>query len=198
MPSTRLLPPQFLLPSWTPLQLQLLQVTQRQKRNAHNISSHSTPAPAKPSPRHKKSPTPSLFETLFPEDAYARKRSARRLDKLPAFEWNVDLPPSPLQTRHGNRDVDHPPGNGLGSLKNLRNVPIFSERTEGGMSKKSNKKPSVLLLSALTKTLEESDFFRLSPRGEHIEGWSSGIIKGIITYPNPSTISHTDLTYKLH
>jgi hypothetical protein len=39
--------------------------------------------------------------------------------------------------------------------------------------------PAVLLIAALPKNLEESDFFYLSPKGEHIEGWRSGLIKGI-------------------
>ena len=38
---------------------------------------------------------------------------------------------------------------------------------------------SVLILNCASKTLEESDFFRLSPKGEHIEGWTSGIIKSV-------------------
>jgi len=37
-------------------------------------------------------------------------------------------------------------------------------------------KASVVLLNCASKTLEESDFFRVSPRGEHIEGWTRSII----------------------
>lgn len=40
------------------------------------------------------------------------------------------------------------------------------------------KLPSVLLLSCAMKSLEETDFFRLNPRGDHIENWTSGIIGG--------------------
>jgi hypothetical protein len=38
----------------------------------------------------------------------------------------------------------------------------------------------LLILNACSTNLEESDFFRLGPRGEHIEGWTSGIVKGTI------------------
>jgi hypothetical protein len=35
-----------------------------------------------------------------------------------------------------------------------------------------------LLISCLSKTLEETDFFRLGPKGDHIENWTSGITRG--------------------
>lgn len=38
---------------------------------------------------------------------------------------------------------------------------------------------SVLILSNASKFLAESDFLRLSTKGQHIEGWTSGIIKGM-------------------
>jgi hypothetical protein len=52
---------------------------------------------------------------------------------------------------------------------------------------KQRQEASVLVLNCAGKTLEESDFFRLSPKGEHIEGWTSGIIKGM-----PSSLSPID------
>lgn len=42
----------------------------------------------------------------------------------------------------------------------------------------SHREITVLILSNASKTLTRSDFDRLSPKGEHIEGWTSGIIKG--------------------
>lgn len=36
----------------------------------------------------------------------------------------------------------------------------------------------MLILSAASKHLEESDFMRLGVQGRHVEGWVSGIIKG--------------------
>ena len=77
-----------------------------------------------------------------------------------------------MEDRGDNASVSSNP------LKRLRKMPGFGK--DAGMGKVADQKPTVLLLSALTKTLEESDFFRLSPRGEHIEGWTSGIIKGML------------------
>ena len=195
MQSTRLLPPQFLLPSWTPLQLIQLAHPPHQRpqrrgyRNPKDSGKNPEPTnnpPSSSSSINNKKPTPSLFETLFPEDAYAKKRSERRLDKLPAFKWHVDLPPTSGTTIHKGGRVVEPFS---GSLKGLRKTSVFGE--EG--AKTVEKTPTVLLLSALTKTLEESDFFRLSPKGEHIEGWTSGIIKGI--YPS-ALIPHLRTAYK--
>jgi hypothetical protein len=37
---------------------------------------------------------------------------------------------------------------------------------------------SMLILSAASKHLLESDFLRLGARGKHLEGWVGGILKG--------------------
>src|SRR6266536_5692590 len=94
MPPTRLLPPQFLLPSWSVGQL--TQLIQR----AHLSSTSNSSEPRK---RKRRSGFPkaapkndedklSLFEELFPEEAETlkKKEAKERLDKLPAFEWDGD------------------------------------------------------------------------------------------------------------
>lgn len=43
----------------------------------------------------------------------------------------------------------------------------------------------MLVLSAASKNLMESDFLRLGVKGRHVEGWVSGILKGI-TFPSLS------------
>lgn len=47
---------------------------------------------------------------------------------------------------------------------------------------------TVLVISCASRTLSLSDFIRLSPRGEHIEGWTSGIIR-VIPGRDPETLS---------
>ena len=37
---------------------------------------------------------------------------------------------------------------------------------------------TVLVLNAASASLLESDFFRLSPQGRHVDGWARGIVKG--------------------
>lgn len=50
---------------------------------------------------------------------------------------------------------------------------------------------TVLVFSCASRTLALSDFIRLSPQGEHIEGWTSGIVR-VIPGRNPSTLERTN------
>jgi len=43
--------------------------------------------------------------------------------------------------------------------------------TEGGKT--------VLVINSVSRSLVESDFYRLSPQGQHMEGWTSGLTKGM-------------------
>ena len=46
----------------------------------------------------------------------------------------------------------------------------------------------VLVIHRASKTLEETDFYRMSPKGRHIEGWTNGIVKSRYTiYASPKT-----------
>ena len=47
---------------------------------------------------------------------------------------------------------------------------------------------TVLVIECASPTLSLSDFIRLSPRGEHIEGWTSGIIR-VIPARDPETLA---------
>jgi hypothetical protein len=38
--------------------------------------------------------------------------------------------------------------------------------------------PTVLVLNGASKSLVESDFYRLARQGQHLDGWASSILKG--------------------
>jgi hypothetical protein len=168
---TRALPPQFLLPAWgTRKSYQALQQAHRalQPQACFYISNgrqHSK----------KKTPRSNIFEELFPEERKKRDDLERekQLEKLPPFEWN-ERSEAGLTGREVKEEQireQHQP------------VPMQKDFDFRGVSSQETllrREASVLILSGASKTLEESDFFRVSPKGEHIEGWTSGILKGLL------------------
>jgi hypothetical protein len=114
----------------------------------------------------KSKPSPSsLFEELFPDDT--KKKKVVTLPKeRQALDWAALSPWKPLHRE--TKDVFSPTGTGL----------QYDPTTPEYHKMRERRDASVLVLSNASKNLVESDFLRLSPKGEHIEGWSSGIIKG--------------------
>ena len=164
---TRSLPPQFLLPAWGTRKLyQVLQ-------HAH-ISDH--PLEAQRKFREVKKPRPrrpgfSLFEELFPEQKIREDKEREELDKLPPFQW---------EQGPGDREIWGLGGGGgrEGSRKDERRSNIPSTSQDDHVAEGQRREESVLILNCASKTLEESDFFRVSRGGEHIERWTRSIIKG--------------------
>lgn len=138
----------------------------------------------------------SLFEELFPEEALARqrmeKRALERLEKLPAFNWKVES--KELDSRERKHEQAR-----RKTRENYTSIPGFntaaraqstwpspqakevhqdrSARLAGSSAKHS--RVSILVLKACSKTLEESDFYRVGTKGNHVESWTNGILKGM-------------------
>jgi hypothetical protein len=200
MPPTRLLPPQFLLPAWNARQL--AQIAQRAylSSSSPNTQKSQRALKSRQAAPEREEDKPSLFEELFPEEAETlkKKEAEERLDKLPAFEWDGDPhlgfgppPDGSLKDRRSSKRKGEQFQSGW-----WRHVPLQpSPKTKTVKTQQTPERPqdserrrretSVLVLNAASKTLEESDFFRLSPKGEHIEGWTSGIIKGTSPFHSP-------------
>jgi hypothetical protein len=137
----------------------------------------------------------SLFDELFPEESQARSKRQRaaekRLDKLPAFQWHSTSVPDREERQRAKRGEKHveipernePPREEKAQYNPIRHRQVELQRLRGDLERQSlaPSLPSLLILNACSMNLEESDFFRLGPRGEHIEGWTSGIIKGTIS-----------------
>jgi len=138
----------------------------------------------------------SLFEELFPEEALARqrreKKALERLEKLPAFNWNAES--KELDSRERKHEQAR--------IKTRGNYTSIPELNTGARAQSTRPSPqakevpqdrstrlarlsgkhsrvSILVLKACSKTLEESDFYRVGPKGNHIESWTNGILKGM-------------------
>ncbi|KAH8802818.1 hypothetical protein F5884DRAFT_738673 [Xylogone sp. PMI_703] len=169
-----ILPPQFLLPSRSTRQL--CRVIQR----AYKSSTTNRPRRTAPSEKEASS---SLYDELFPEERGPVPKPAtatdRSWERLPPFEWAKDNQSS-LESRistHSEKVWLHsvPSSRSWTSQLNQTTNP----KKRGKELEEIRRKASVLVLNCAGKSLEESDFFRLSPKGEHLEGWTSGIIKVI-------------------
>ncbi|RDW77026.1 hypothetical protein BP6252_05079 [Coleophoma cylindrospora] len=182
---TRLLPPQFLIPSWTPQQVR-------------NLS--RTAAAAKKSQRPKTAKGPSLFQELFPEEQ--TKKQSHELDfsgpsifdRLPAFAWNEEQAPTIRKLPSEKRSPSWGLYNQIPGRKKegredttISRPNAVSERNQA--SRKSG--ATLMVLRGVSKNLEESDFFRLDFKGDHIEGWARGLIK-VIPGRKPTTLEPLD------
>lgn len=119
--------------------------------------------------------TLSLFEELFPEEAKASERETRVPKHRPAspgplrdeflreFEWAKSK-----QLRPSGDDNPDAQNESAGNMR--RDEQEIKQRQDA----------SVLVLTNASKNLSLSDFLRLSPKGQHIDGWASGIMKGTI------------------
>jgi hypothetical protein len=154
--------------------------------------------PPQPEPEQQEthsSESLSLFDELFPEESQTRskreKAAERKLDKLPAFRWNSA--PTATDRRERKRDerrLKHEKiprrespileEQALNTPMILNKVDIQHPQHDLELEQEAATLPSLLVLNGCSKNLEESDFFRLGSRGEHIQGWASGIIKGMI------------------
>lgn len=125
-----------------------------------------------------------------------------RFDKLPAFNWSPEINIGDRLEKQEKQNLQNqiPPRKPIFSSKEteigrmhgsqramVENLPAQESPT------KSEK--GVLVLNACSKTLEESDFFRISPKGHHIEGWKSGLLEGILVTIEAHSNAHTSQLY---
>lgn len=188
---TRSLPPQFLLPAWSARQL--AGFTQKQRRQKQQRASKSDDTKLiwgdKPTRLHSKTPRPqnpsalSLFDELFPEEKGRREEAAEGQDqfgRLPAFVLKKRVAAAELKSKEERRkreeEVKNPKPLAFDGLRAKADWSLSEEQAE----RSERTGASVLVLNSAMKTLEESDFFRMSPKGEHIEGWTGGILKGML------------------
>ncbi|KAI0852709.1 hypothetical protein F5Y00DRAFT_178613 [Daldinia vernicosa] len=123
-----------------------------------NSDNNSNSQDDAPKPRR-----PSLFEQLFPDEAKALGKNT-----TPKPSWAshlLDDPPQPSLDTDTDTDND-------GDRKSS-DVPLRAK--------------SMLILSAASKHLAESDFLRLGPQGAHIEDWVGGISR-VIQARDPDTL----------
>ncbi|KAI1128138.1 hypothetical protein F5Y10DRAFT_265457 [Nemania abortiva] len=137
----------------------------RQEDHQHDESPSTAPS----------KPKPSLLEKLFPDEFKQSKA------KLKAGASDADVP---RNTWVSQLFDDEPPR--LAVPEDLRDEDV-SELEEAGLNSPALRAESMLILSAASKNLLESDFLRLGVQGKHVEGWVGGILK-VIQARNPDTL----------
>lgn len=135
------------------------------------------PGPTRPAPAIP--PTPrDLFEELFPEEVQrstiTKEKPSPRPKVLEDFNWNIE--PS-------ERLASHP-------------SPDLLDTNAEERAALARRHASILVLGNASKSLALSDFLRLSPRGQHIEGWTSGLLQ-VIPGRDPRTLLPTGVYYIL-
>jgi hypothetical protein len=168
---------QLFLPAWLAQRNSAIARQLTSKSSGKASSGESQPSDGRPL---------SLFEELFPEDSRREKSSTtangrhkfsvRRLAGSSKLEKQITGTDETTLTWSARR------------AKNYEDQIRASQDT------------SVLLLSNASKSLILSDFLRLSPKGEHIDGWASGIIKGtspLLSIPNQKCSNLTPFSYSL-
>ncbi|KAI0136041.1 hypothetical protein F4776DRAFT_117530 [Hypoxylon sp. NC0597] len=150
----------------------------------------SPPAPSRQDNAQPSNKSPSLFEKLFP---YEAKQGHTQLNSIPKHPWassqfSNEPDPSSLtvaeEFHFNHEDDDAPPGTGNGN----GNGNDKSSDTLDPSSAFPLRAKAMLILSAASKNLHESDFLRLAPRGLHVEGWVGGITR-VIQARDPDTLA---------
>ncbi|KAI1304479.1 hypothetical protein F5Y03DRAFT_170864 [Xylaria venustula] len=154
-------------------------ISSAQQQEDDESPQHEIPSPAPPTPQK-----PSLLEQLFPDEAkrlHAKSASKTDVSNNEKKSWASHLfndnanaePPRlalPEELQAGAEDgedivVDDAPG----------------------FYHPAMRAKSMLILSAASKNLLESDFLRLGAKGKHVEGWVGGILK-VIQARDPDTL----------
>ncbi|ROW16642.1 hypothetical protein VPNG_01729 [Cytospora leucostoma] len=142
----------------------------------------------------------SIFGQLFPEEVGARSASSE--------EWVRETTGEPLTP---------PKDSLLISLRNeVRNwIPADQqERITGPQPGEYGSHSTVVVISGTSPSLIETDFFRIAPEGQHVEGWAGGLVKVVqardsITFEplgqyylmfhsRPSALAYVDEVRRLH
>jgi hypothetical protein len=149
-----------------------------------NPQSSSSSAPPK-APKNLGN-TNTLFEELFPEETkYVTTSANTKLsDKLPSFAWQMDR----QKIRQRQKAL---------RMETSRSVPLYTDDISPSLEssvdvRKQRREASVVVLNCAPGTLAESDFFRLGPKGNHIQGWTKGIIKGKKAICNDTNTTDTN------
>ena len=128
-------------------------------------------------PKQSKPQRLSLFHELFPEQKDSREDDKEsKVDKLPPFQFDTGFEQTFRKTRERPPVVGSRWTTDKGDDAAKRPPPIRQNELE---DQKRRREPAVLVLNSASKRLEESDFFRIGHKGTHIQGWTTGIIKGM-------------------
>ncbi|RYP03069.1 hypothetical protein DL764_005418 [Monosporascus ibericus] len=112
----------------------------------------------------------SLYEELFPDERHAR----RPLDDTRHSRWASQLLKEPPRVLDVREEV-------------IAGIAADPRPDPAAIAPAVPRARCMLVLSAASKNLMESDFLRLGVKGQHVEGWVSGIVK-VIQARDPDTL----------
>ncbi|RYP81245.1 hypothetical protein DL769_002075 [Monosporascus sp. CRB-8-3] len=148
------------------------------------------PVPDAAHPRDQQQQKPkkiSLYEELFPDERHAR----RPLDDTHHSRWASQLleePPRVLDVPQGGiAGITADPGPDPAATTSEDAAAAAAAAASASPTPAVPRARCMLVLSAASKNLMESDFLRLGVKGQHVEGWVSGIVK-VIQARDPDTL----------
>ncbi|KAI0380036.1 hypothetical protein F5Y04DRAFT_104730 [Hypomontagnella monticulosa] len=123
----------------------------------------------------------SLFAQLFPDET--KQAHTQPNGKLRRSPWSSEfLDEPPLLTEADEQLLDDEP-----TESKLNGKPKSTTTDRPTSDTVPLRAQSMLILSAASKHLLESDFIRLSPRSTHVEGWVQGLSR-VIQARDPDTL----------
>lgn len=142
----------------------------------------------------------SIFRQLFPDQAESETARSER------------------ESSRATHGLLHPPEDSV--MVSLRNE-VRNWMSEEGQDQTSWPKPgdygshsTVVVISGTSPSLIDTDFYRIAPDGQHVEGWAGGLVKVIqahdsisyeplgqyylMFYSRPSALAYVDEVRRLH
>ncbi|POS87111.1 hypothetical protein EPUL_000839 [Erysiphe pulchra] len=153
-------------------------------QNNSYLPSKTTITTAATSPSLESSDSRSLFDELFPEELLKQERARQKraivnVETLPIFNWTpMKNKRKKFSSQNFNSLHDTKNENKTGE-DNTSTICVTNEKKNETLLSLFHEDMSILCLSGCSNSLEESDFFRIGSKGEHIETWTNGIIKVI-------------------
>ncbi|KAK4662717.1 hypothetical protein QC763_605995 [Podospora pseudopauciseta] len=169
----------------SPKRLQILQPLTSQPWQLTTVTRRHFTSSSEPKTNHQKRTKPSLYNRLFPKASTPQPSKASPLgNTTTATAAQNDDPEPPRISLHDDQELGE-------WLKQLQST--FADDTTITTTDKDPNAPTVLILSA-PRDLLESDFYRVSPSGQHVQGWTSGPDK-VMQHRTPHHLSPTEIFY---
>ncbi|KAK4651413.1 hypothetical protein QC762_605995 [Podospora pseudocomata] len=169
-----------------PKRLQILQPLTSQPWQLTTVARRHFTSSSEPKTNHQKRTKPSLYNRLFPKASTPQPSKASPLgNTTTATAAQNDDPEPPRISLHDDQELGE-------WLKQLQST-FADDTTTTTTTDKNPNAPTVLILSA-PRDLLESDFYRVSPSGQHVQGWTSGPDK-VIQHRTPHHLSPTEIFY---
>lgn len=169
-----------------PKRLHILQPLTSQPWQLTTVARRHFASSSEPKTNHQKRTKPSLYNRLFPKASTPQPSKASPLgNTTTATAAQNDDPEPPRISLHDDQELGE-------WLKQLQST-FADDTTTTTTTDKDPNAPTVLILSA-PRDLLESDFYRVSPSGQHVQGWTSGPDK-VIQHRTPHHLSPTEIFY---